>query len=212
MNIAQIRQEYSLKTLNEKDVCENPLDQLTIWLKEAVAAQVHEPTAFSLATVSPSGRPHNRIVLLKGIEDSSLHFYTNYQSQKGQDLAAHPYAAACFFWPELERQVRIEGTVRILDRQTSEQYFKTRPRESQIGAHASPQSQPISSREVLERKFKEMAEYFGDGEIPLPAFWGGYAIEAYSVEFWQGRQSRLHDRILFTRNINRNWEISRLAP
>ncbi len=212
MDISQIRQEYLLKTLNERDVHENPLEQLKIWLQEAIESKITEPTAFSLATLSAENQLKNRIVLLKGIQQNRLHFYTNYQSQKGQDLEANPSAAACFYWPELERQVRVEGKVSKLSRQESEEYFKTRPRASQISAHVSPQSQPVSGREVLERKQRELVEYFGDGEIPLPSNWGGYAIEPFRVEFWQGRQSRLHDRIVFHLNPNRNWEISRLAP
>jgi pyridoxamine 5'-phosphate oxidase len=212
MNLSEIRQEYTLKTLNERDVDPNPIEQLKIWLNEALNAEIPEPTAFSLATLSAENLPKNRIVLLKGATENSLHFYTNYQSQKGQDLEANPFAAACFYWPELQRQVRVEGSVSKLSREESEIYFKSRPKASQIGAHVSPQSQPISSREFLERKYRELSEYYSDQEIPLPQNWGGYALHAKSVEFWQGRESRLHDRIVFKLNPNRNWEIQRLAP
>jgi pyridoxamine 5'-phosphate oxidase len=212
MTIADLRKEYSKQALDEKDVDKDPLKQFETWFKEAVNSEVPEPNAMTLSTVSPNGFPSGRIVLLKGIEDEGFVFYTNYQSDKGKDLAASGVAALTFFWSELERQVRIQGKVTKVSREKSESYFQSRPRDSQIGAWTSPQSSVIKNRSVLEERMKNMAEKFNGIEtIPLPDQWGGYHVDPFLIEFWQGRPSRLHDRILYTLDGKR-WKVNRLAP
>lgn len=211
-DLSSIRKEYSKATLDQKSVAVNPLDQFDVWFNEAVTAQVPEPTAMNLATVNDQGRPTSRIVLLKGIENEKFVFYTNYQSRKGKDLDQNPACALTFFWPELERQVRIEGTVQRIDHKRSEEYFQSRPRASQIGAWSSPQSTMIANRNLLEERVKQMEERFKGQEIlPRPNQWGGFEVEPLIIEFWQGRESRLHDRILYTKTES-VWEINRLAP
>jgi pyridoxamine 5'-phosphate oxidase len=210
-SIADLRKDYQLASLDEGDVLANPVEQFDRWLKEAIKAELPEPTAMTLATVSADGRPAARIVLLKAVDASGFAFFTNYDSDKGQQLAARPHAALVFHWVELERQVRIEGAVQKVTGEESASYFARRPRLSQIGAWASPQSRTIANREWLEREFEQMAERFKDS-VPLPPHWGGYRVSPESIEFWQGRRSRLHDRLLYRRKTDRSWSLQRIAP
>lgn len=209
--LQNLRQDYKSATLDEADVADNPITQFKKWFEHAVEAQIHEPNVMTLATVNGSGKPDARIVLLKGVDEEGFRFFTNYLSAKGKALKKNPYAALVFFWPELERQVRVEGTVKKLDKETSEAYFNTRPILSQIGAVASPQSQVIPNRQVLEEKFEALKANTGEKGIAKPAHWGGYIVKPTRIEFWQGRRSRLHDRINFEW-VNGDWIKSRLAP
>jgi pyridoxamine 5'-phosphate oxidase len=207
----ELRVEYTRGRLDAAFVSADPLDQFALWFGEAVAAGIPEPNAMTLATASAAGVPSARVVLLKDFDRRGFAFYTNTASRKGIDLAANPRAALCFFWQPLERQVRIEGPVEPVGRDEAEQYFRTRPREAQIGAWASAQSQVIESRMDLEEHVAQVGRRFGDDPIPLPEFWGGYRVVPAVYEFWQGRPSRLHDRIRYTRFDGR-WRIERLAP
>ncbi|WP_276495883.1 pyridoxamine 5'-phosphate oxidase [Pontibacter litorisediminis] len=211
-NIADIRVNYMKHALTEASVAAAPIDQFKTWLQEAIEAQVEEPTALVLSTVDAAGKPSARVVLLKGVDEQGFSFYTNYASRKGQELAQNPHASLTFFWPALERQVRIEGKVEKVQPEESEKYFHSRPKGSQIGAWASPQSQVIASREVLEQREKELSEQYADAELlPRPEHWGGYRLVPDYLEFWQGRPSRLHDRIVYELEGER-WQIKRLAP
>ncbi|MFN8415876.1 MAG: pyridoxamine 5'-phosphate oxidase [Cytophagaceae bacterium] len=211
-NLADIRKEYTSQSLDILDVDSNPLIQFSKWMNEALEADVNEPTAMNLATVNNQNKPSARIVLLKGIENNSFVFFTNYHSHKGKDIEQKPYAALTFFWPELERQVRIEGSVTKVDPNYSTDYFQSRPIASQIGAIASLQSQTLKDRNELEEKIKELNTLFiGKEKIERPEHWGGYALSPESIEFWQGRASRLHDRIHYKLE-NNNWLIERLYP
>jgi pyridoxamine 5'-phosphate oxidase len=211
-SLADIRSEYTRSSLDSSDVSPDPLQQFDRWFKEAVSAKVPEPTAMNLATVTEKGAPSSRIVLLKGVKNRQLIFFTNYQSQKGKELEQNPACALTFFWPELERQVRIEGLAERLDHKASEEYFQSRPRSSQIGAWASPQSSIIKDRQILEGRVKEIEQRFEGKELlPKPNQWGGFAVKPHELEFWQGRPSRLHDRIVYLL-IDGAWKISRLAP
>lgn len=210
--IQNLRSDYKSASLSEKDVVDNPINQFEKWFKAAIDANVNEPNAMNLATATANGRPSSRIVLLKDFHQEGFIFYTNYLSRKGKELAKNPLAALLFFWPELERQVRIEGTVEKLSRETSEKYFYTRPKDSQIAAVISPQSQEIDSREELEKKKIDLEAVYADRTIPKPAHWGGYIVKPTLMEFWQGGASRLHDRILYKRTDKKNWKIVRLAP
>ncbi|SNR29667.1 MULTISPECIES: pyridoxamine 5'-phosphate oxidase [Hymenobacter] len=211
--LADLRQTYAQRTLTEADVHPDAVRQFRAWLDEALAAHLDEPTAMTLATVNEAGQPSARVVLLKGLpDDQGFLFFTNYDSRKGQELATSPLAAITFFWPGLERQVRIEGRVEKAAEAVSTQYFQSRPRGSQIGAWASPQSQPIQSREELEQREQEVESRFaGQEPLPRPEHWGGYVLRPQRVEFWQGRPSRLHDRIVYERHTD-GWKLSRLAP
>ena len=210
--IAELRVDYSKASLDSKDVNKNPFVQFEKWFNDAATAKVPEPNAFTLSTITEMGRPSARIVLLKGLEQDQFTFYTNFQSQKGQELEKNPSCAMTFFWPELERQIRIEGTAKRVDESTSEAYFKSRPRGSQIGAWSSPQSSVIANREILEARQSEIEKKFAGMEtLPKPKQWGGFAITANEFEFWQGRPSRLHDRIGYYL-VDKKWEIHRLAP
>lgn len=209
--IADIRQDYSKKDLDEKDVLDNPIQQFEVWLEEAINAEVHEPTAMNVATVNKEGRISSRIVLLKGVEENAFVFYTNYESNKGKSLQDSKKAALNFFWPELERQVCIEGTVEKVSEQTSDTYFESRPYKSKVGAWASEQSQVINSKNVILTRFAKYAAKFITN-VPRPAHWGGFAITPTRVEFWQGRPSRLHDRIEYLKDEKGDWRKSRLAP
>lgn len=210
--ISELRTEYTRATLDQATVDKNPIAQFEKWFHEALEAEVLEANAMTLSTVTESGRPTARIVLLKGIEQNKFLFYTNYQSQKGKELDNNPACALTFFWPELERQVRIEGISERLESSVSEAYFQSRPRSSQIGAWASPQSTIIKDRSLLEVRAREIEKRFAGNEIlPKPNQWGGYAIEPFEIEFWQGRPSRLHDRIVYYKSENQ-WVIHRLAP
>ncbi|MCM2327424.1 MAG: pyridoxamine 5'-phosphate oxidase [Lysobacter sp.] len=210
MNIADIRKDYALRRLDETDVDGDPFKQFHAWLEEALEAQVPEPTAMTLATVDTEGSPSARIMLLKALDGRGFVFYTNYESRKGQELAARPRAALTFFWKELERQVRVEGTVEKVSAAESDEYFASRPLGSRIGAWASTQSATIASRPWLEERVKAAETQHGD-HPPRPPHWGGYRVLPDWLEFWQGRQSRLHDRIAYTREAG-GWKISRLSP
>lgn len=211
LNLADIRMEYRQQSLSEGDVLSDPIQQLIRWLDQAIAAKVNEPTAFVLATSASDGQPSARVLLCKGIEAGKIIFFTNYQSRKGQLLAATPKAAMVFFWPELERQVRIEGTITKTSPADSDAYFQSRPLGSRLSAWASPQSQPIPSRDLLESNLAGLRAQYPNENIPRPPHWGGYALTPQRLEFWQGRPSRLHDRIEYLHD-NSNWLISRLAP
>jgi pyridoxamine 5'-phosphate oxidase len=209
-DLAALRNDYALKTLDESQVDPDPLRQFGVWMVEAIHSQVPEPTAMHLATVDAKARPSGRIVLLKGVDARGFVFYSNYESRKARELAVNPAASLTFLWKELERQVRIEGEVEKVTAAESDEYFATRPLGSRIGAWASPQSAPIQNRAWLELRWHELAAQHGESP-PRPAHWGGYRVRPDYIEFWQGRRSRLHDRITYSRLANA-WEIARLAP
>lgn len=209
--IEALRREYSSRTLSEDDVAESPIEQFAIWFRQALASDLPDANAMTLATATASGKPSARIVLLKGFDESGFRFYTNYESRKGRELDQNPQASLCFYWAELERQIRIEGTVEKMSSEASAEYFSKRPRLSQLGAWASSQSEQVPSREALEEKFEEMKARFEGKEIPLPDFWGGFELNPHYIEFWQGRPSRLHDRIAYEKEDSA-WSIKRLSP
>jgi len=211
INIEDIRTDYRLAELHEDQVDQDPIKQFKLWFEEALKAQVIEVNAMTLSTIDLAGNPSARIVLLKDIEQDGFVFYTNYQSHKGKELALHPMVSLVFFWPDLQRQVRIKGTVKKVNNQTAEDYFHSRPLGSQLGAWASPQSNVIANRAVLERNLAAVMEEYKDQQVPKPPHWGGYLVVPSSLEFWQGRANRLHDRILYAKDGN-NWNIARLAP
>jgi pyridoxamine 5'-phosphate oxidase len=211
MSIANIRTDYARAALGERDVDADPFVQFGKWFDEALAAKVHEPNAMCLATATPDAYPSARMVLLKGFDARGFVFYTDYRSRKGVELADNPHASLCFFWGELERQVRIAGSVQRASRAESNAYFQSRPVESRIGAWTSSQSSVLASREVLEQRLTENRERFADGEVPLPEHWGGFRVVPDEIEFWQGRPSRLHDRIRYLLRGGK-WVRERLAP
>ncbi len=210
-NIADIRKDYQLAALNEEATGDDPLVFFSKWFTEAQVAEVGEVNAFTLATVDAGNKPHARVVLLKALDEKGFTFFTNYNSAKGHDIAANPHAAAVFFWMELERQVRIEGRVEKVSGEESDIYFRSRPEGSRLGAWSSPQSSVILTRDVLDENYAKYAREFAT-EIPRPPHWGGYRIIPTKIEFWQGRASRMHDRILFTKQEDGNWNKCRLAP
>ena len=211
-DIAAIRKDYVQHELSKSQVNANPVEQFRLWLNEALKSEVNEPTAMTVSTVSSQGIPSSRILLLKDVKPDGFVFYTNYQSHKAKELESNPSVALNFFWPELERQVRIQGSAEKISKAESEAYFQSRPKNSQIGAWASPQSSVISNREILEEREKTLHEKFQHQEVlPKPEQWGGYIVRPFLIEFWQGRASRLHDRIVYTLD-NQQWKTYRLAP
>ncbi len=210
-SIADIRTSYQKKTLDEKDVVDDPIAQFQTWWDEAIASNAAEVNAMTLATSTKDGKPSARTVLLKGIHKNGFVFFTNYESKKGIEIAGNPHVALLFFWKELERQVRIEGRIEKIDAAESDEYFASRPIESRIGAWTSPQSQVIPDRQFLEDKEKAIETEFRNKEIPRPQNWGGYVVIPEMMEYWQGRPGRLHDRILYTLD-GTGWKKERLAP
>ena len=213
MDIGNLRQEYTLKGLRREELNRDPFKQFELWFQQACAANLPDPNAMSLATVSPTGEPSQRMVLLKYFDRQGLVFFTNYESTKARQIEANPQVSLLFFWKALERQLQISGTAAKISTAESLKYFATRPRGSQIGAWCSQQSTVISSRKMLELKFDEIRRKFHNQEIPLPSAWGGYRVVPHRFEFWQGRENRLHDRFLYFRSDPESaWDIQRLAP
>ena len=211
-NVADLRREYSRATLDVTTILKDPIKQFEKWFDEAILAGVVEANAMHLATVNEEGKPSSRIVLLKGLEQNQFVFYTNYQSKKGKELEKNPACAATFFWVDIERQVRIEGVASRVDAAMSDKYFQSRPRGSQIGAWSSPQSAVINDRSILDERARQIEKKFENEKVlPRPNQWGGYQIDPLMIEFWQGRASRLHDRIQFTK-VDGVWRVDRLAP
>lgn len=211
MSIADIRKDYQLKSLTEAEVAKDPFAQFSVWWDEAVASAIDEVNAMALSTVSSAGKPSSRIVLLKGFNEQGFVFFTNYKSEKGRQIEQQQFVSLLFFWKELERQVRIEGVATKVTPEESDTYFHSRPVGSRLGAWASPQSQKITDRSVLEQALEKVTAEYAEIAIPRPAHWGGYRVIPSSIEFWQGRSSRLHDRILYEQ-VDGVWQISRLAP
>jgi len=215
-DLADLRKEYMLGGLDENEVDRDPIVQFRRWLQAAIDAGVAEPTAVTLATATRDGVPSARVVLLKDVDEAGFRFFTNYGSRKGRELDENPRAALCFFWPDLERQVRVDGQVERVSRADSEAYFHSRPVSSQIGSWASRQSAPLASRALLEARVAELSARFAEGgDVPLPDFWGGYLLRPSAIELWQGRPSRLHDRLLYTRSVDSDgggWTLTRLSP
>jgi pyridoxamine 5'-phosphate oxidase len=212
MSLSDWRRDYDRNTLRKQDLDADPLRQLQRWLGDAQQAGMIEPNAMTLATASPEGVPAARMVLLKGLDAGGLVFFTNYKSSKANDLETNPRAALVFHWDKLERQVRVTGSVSRVSREESETYFRTRPAQSQIAAWVAPQSQVVPSREFLEERFAELARQYEGKAVPLPEGWGGYRVVPETVEFWQGRPNRLHDRLRYRRDQDGRWIIERIAP
>lgn len=210
MDIAALRKEYTFAGLRRRDLDPDPLKQFNLWFEFAVEAEVHEPNAMTLATVDGEGQPSARIVLLKAVDQRGFSFYTNYESRKGRELAANPKAALTFFWPGLEREICVRGTCAKLSREESEIYYKSRPTGSRLGAWVSKQSAAIPNREYLEDRLAEVTAKYGE-DPPIPPYWGGYVLKPATLDFWQGRPNRLHDRFLYTR-AGEGWKIERLSP
>lgn len=211
MSIADLRKDYSRASLSETDAHPNPVEQFSKWFGEAIAAQVPEANAMSVSTATTDGRPSSRILLIKDFDRRGFTFFTNYESRKGRELDSNPYAALLFYWIELERQVRIEGRVERISDAENDTYYNSRPVKSRLGAIASAQSRPVASREVLEARVKEVEEQYGDHPV-RPAHWGGYRVVPDYLEFWQGRPSRLHDRIAYQLQTDGSWKLQRLQP
>jgi pyridoxamine 5'-phosphate oxidase len=210
--VAELRQDYTLQGLSETDVDPNPIVQFKTWFQQALAAQVLEPNAMTVATATLDGKPSARIVLLKDFDERGFVFYTNYTSQKGRELIANPQASLVFWWGALERQIRISGRLEKVSEAESDEYFYSRPLNSRLGAWASEQSQAIPSREVLEQRFEELKHKYENQEIPRPPHWGGFRVIPTEIEFWQGRPSRLHDRLNYRWQEDGSWKIERLSP
>jgi len=212
VKIDEVRKDHTLFRLREEDVDADPIRQFQAWFAEASRADLPEVNAMALATATADGRPSVRMVLLRGLDERGFTFFTNYESRKAGELEANPFASTVFFWPELERQVRIEARVERVSDEDSDRYFQGRPAGSRLGAWASPQSQVIRDRDVIERQIRELEDRFPDGAVPRPPSWGGYRLVPDAIEFWQGRPSRLHDRLRYTRQAHGGWRIERLAP
>jgi pyridoxamine 5'-phosphate oxidase len=212
VSVQDLRREYSQSSLDEAAVDPDPICQFHRWFDEAVAAEVPDPHAMALATSTPEGRPSVRIVLLRGYDERGFTFFTNYESRKGCELEANPRAALGFYWHELDRQVRIEGPVERVSTEESDAYFRSRPAGSRLGAWASRQSEVIPGREALEEAFRQFERQFPGGEVPRPEFWGGFRVVLESIEFWQGRPDRLHDRLRYRKGADGGWRIERLSP
>lgn len=210
--IADLRREYASRSLGEADTLADAIAQFRVWFDQALASQVWDANAMSLATASAAGEPNLRTVLLKDIDATGFVFFTHYDSAKGRELEANPRAALLFFWPELERQIRIAGAVTRVPREASEAYFATRPIESQWAAWTARQSSPVPDRQTLDRQYEEVKHRFGNGPVPCPPEWGGYHVRAERIEFWQGRPGRLHDRLLYVHQPDGTWKRTRLAP
>lgn len=212
-NISADRNDYKAGKLIMSELSENPIDQFNLWLEKALQTNMLEPTAMNLATYSQADGLSSRMVLLKGVDERGFVFYTNYDSRKAQDLENHPNVALCFWWGVLERQVRIEGSVVKVSEQESEEYFQSRPRDSQIGAIASKQSSVMSTYKELRQQVEDVEEKYKDlVVIPRPSFWGGYRVDPHAIEFWRGRPSRLHDRLRYKKSASGEWQIERLSP
>ena len=212
MSVDAFRQQCALQPFRETEVDPDPFVQFRRWLDQALAAQLPEPLAMTLATVTAEGKPAARVVLLRGFDPRGFVFYTNYDSRKGQELAANPWAALVLFWVELHRQIRIEGRVEQVTPEESDAYFRTRPWGSCLGAWASRQSQVIANREVLEQRMQELMAEYQNRVVPRPPYWGGYRVIPTAIEFWQGRPNRLHDRLCYLRREDGGWRIQRLSP
>jgi pyridoxamine 5'-phosphate oxidase len=210
-DLAALRREYGDAGLDDPDLAEDPMAMFRRWLHDAVVAGLHEPNAMVVSTVSAQGHPSSRLVLLKGSDERGLVFYTNYESRKATELSLNPSCAVLFPWHDLQRQVRVEGTVERVSHEESQRYFASRPRGSQLGAWASPQSRVVASRDELERSYAEVEDRFHGLDVPLPENWGGYRVVPDVVEFWQGRRGRMHDRLVYRRSAD-GWEVVRLAP
>jgi pyridoxamine 5'-phosphate oxidase len=210
-HVARLRREYARAGLKESDAEGDPVEQFRRWFDEALAANLHEPNAMTLATATPDGRPSARVVLLKGFDERGFVFYTNYEGRKAKELEINPYCALVFYWGELERQVRIEGRASRVPDKESDAYFEGRPRGSQLGAWASAQSRPVRDRGALEDRLRELEAGYEGREVPRPPFWGGYRVEPETIEFWQGRENRLHDRLMYRRSDGL-WRRERLQP
>ena len=210
--MTKLRREYTDAGLDERDVDANPFKQFEAWFQEAIDAKIDLPDAMTLATATRAGMPSARIVLLRGLDARGFVFYTDYESQKGEELAENPNAALVFYWRELDRQVRITGQVSKVSRENSNNYFQSRPVDSRLAALASKQSEVIPNRAVLEERFKQLAAQYQDEDIPLPSDWGGYRLSPNMIEFWSGRPSRLHDRLRYTIQPDNNWRIERISP
>jgi pyridoxamine 5'-phosphate oxidase len=210
--LESLRSNYALSGLHETDLLGNPFQQFQLWLEQAIAAELPEPNAMTLATLSEEGKPIARMVLLKGLDEKGFVFYTNYDSAKGKQLTETDSAALVFWWAGLERQVRVEGTVEKVSSTESDAYFQSRPKASQLGAWASPQSQVIENRDVLEQRLAQLEEKYATEKVPRPPHWGGFRVIPTAIEFWQGRPSRLHDRIRYEFDERGDWFYQRLAP
>ena len=209
--LGELRREYAVGGLDEADLLDDPIAMFRAWMHAAVVAGLHEPNAVVVSTATPAGVPSSRVVLLKGLDERGFVFFTNYESRKGAELLANPACALLFPWHDLERQVRVEGTARQLSREENDAYFATRPRGSQLGAWASPQSQVMTDRAALDARYAELAGRFGEDEVPTPPHWGGFLVSPEVVEFWQGRRGRMHDRLRYRRTTD-EWVTERLAP
>ncbi len=210
--VASLRHDYVAQGLRRSDLDADPLKQFGTWFTAAIEAGIRDVNAMSLATATADGRPSVRVVLLKGFGADGFTFFTNYESQKGRELNANPYAELAIYWPQLERQVRVRGSAEKTSREESQRYFHSRPVGSQLGAWVSHQSEPVDARRVLDARLAEMTERFANREIPLPPNWGGYRVKPETIEFWQGRPNRLHDRFRYLRAADGSWQIDRLSP